>query len=88
MSVLVTVFIQAVIIFVIPVERIDYNIWRCNIIRVDYKVIEFYKTDMPNDDAGVMEFMKTATVEEILANEDLWDEDLSRFADKIKELTR
>ena len=52
------------------------------------KLIEFYKTDMPNDDAKVMEFMKNATVEEILANADLWDEDLSRYADKIKELVK
>ena len=49
------------------------------------KLIEFYKTDMPNDDASVMEFMKNATVEEILANKDLWGEDLTRYADKIKE---
>ena len=48
------------------------------------KLIEFYKTDMPNDDAKVMEFMKKATVKEILANTDLWDEDLSFLAEAIE----
>ena len=32
------------------------------------RLIEFYKTDMPNDDKDVVEFMKKASVEEILAN--------------------
>ena len=41
------------------------------------KLIEFYRTDMTNDDADVTAFMKTATVGEILANEKLWGEDLS-----------
>lgn len=49
------------------------------------KLIEFYKTDMPNDDKDVMEFMKNASVEEILANTNLWDEDLSFLADAVKE---
>lgn len=40
-------------------------------------LIKFYKTDMPNDDIDVMEFMKKATTKEILANEKLWGEDLS-----------
>ena len=48
------------------------------------KLIEFYKTDMPNDDAKVMEFMKKATVKEILENTDLWDEDLSFLAEAIE----
>lgn len=41
------------------------------------KLIEFYRTDMTNDDADVTAFMKTATVGEILANTGLWGEDLS-----------
>ena len=41
------------------------------------KLIDFYKTDMPNDDAEVMRFMKESTVKEILSNTTLWDEDLS-----------
>ena len=48
------------------------------------KLIAFYKTDMPNDDEKVMKFMKEASVEEILANKELWDEDLSFLADEIK----
>ena len=48
------------------------------------KLIEFYKTDMPNDDAGVMTFMKKASVEEILKNTSLWGEDLSYLKDGIE----
>ena len=48
------------------------------------KLIEFYKTDMPNDDAGVMAFMKKASVEEILKNTSLWGEDLSYLKDGIE----
>ena len=47
------------------------------------KLIEFYKTDMPNDDAKVMEFMKNSDVKTILAYTDLWDEDLSFLADEV-----
>lgn len=48
------------------------------------KLIEFYKTDMPNDDAGVMAFMKKASVDEILKNTSLWGEDLSYLKDGIE----
>ena len=48
------------------------------------KLIEFYKTDMTNDDKDVTEFMKKASVAEILANEKLWDTDLSYLADEVK----
>ena len=41
------------------------------------KLIDFYMTDMTNDDPSVTAFMKSATVGEILANEKLWGEDLS-----------
>lgn len=41
------------------------------------KLIEFYRTDMTNDDPAVTAFMKTATVAQILSNTALWDEDLS-----------
>lgn len=47
------------------------------------KLIAFYKTDMPNDDAAVIEFMKKSTVEEILSNTDLWVEDLGFLAEEI-----
>ena len=47
------------------------------------KLIEFYRTDMTNDDAGITEFMKTATVAQILANTSLWDTDLSFLESEI-----
>ena len=48
------------------------------------KLIEFYRTDMTNDDKDVTAFMKTASVGEILKNEKLWDEDLSYLESEIK----
>lgn len=48
------------------------------------KLIDFYRTDMTDDAADICEFMKTATVDEILANEKLWDKDLSYLADEVK----
>lgn len=47
------------------------------------KLIEFYKTDMTNDDKEVTEFMKNSDVATILANTKLWDCDLSFLADEI-----
>ena len=47
------------------------------------KLIEFYRTDMTNDDKDVVEFMKTASVKEILQNENLWGEDLSHLESEI-----
>ena len=47
------------------------------------KLIKFYKEGTPNDDEKVMEFMKNASVSEILANKDLWDEDLSFLASEV-----
>lgn len=47
------------------------------------KLIKFYKEGTPNDDEKVMEFMKNASVSEILANKDLWDEDLSFLAEEV-----
>ncbi len=47
------------------------------------KLIDFYRTDMTNDDAKITEFMKTASVEDILANKDLWDVDLSFLKDEV-----
>lgn len=41
------------------------------------KLLEFYKTDMTNDDPAICEFLKTATTAEALANESLWGQDLS-----------
>ncbi|MBQ8807710.1 MAG: tagaturonate reductase, partial [Clostridia bacterium] len=48
------------------------------------KLIDFYRTDMTNDDKEVCEFMKNASVEEILANTTLWDQDLSSLCSEVK----
>lgn len=40
-------------------------------------LIAFYRTDAANDDAAVMEFMKTASTADILAKTEYWGEDLS-----------
>lgn len=54
-----------------------------NLIKSFAKLIEFYKTDMPNDDAKVMEFMKKSDTKDILANTELWGEDLSFLYDEV-----
>ncbi len=48
------------------------------------KLIDFYRTDMTNDDKEICEFMKVASVEDILANTKLWDKDLSYLACEVK----
>lgn len=48
------------------------------------KLIEFYKTDMTNDDPKVCEFMKNSDLAEILANVELWGEDLSCLVEDVK----
>ncbi len=48
------------------------------------KLIEFYKTDIPNDDKEICEFMKNSDVKTILANEKLWGEDLSKLSDEVE----
>ena len=47
------------------------------------KLLEFYRTDMTNDDEEITRFMKTASVSEILRNKDLWDEDLSYLEKEV-----
>ena len=47
------------------------------------KLIDFYRTDMTDDDKEITEFMKTASVKEILANEKLWGEDLSYLENEV-----
>ena len=47
------------------------------------KLIEFYKTDMTNDDKDVVEFMKNHNTAEILANPALWGQDLSFLVDEV-----
>ena len=48
------------------------------------KLIEFYKTDMTNDDPDVVDFMKNHSTVEILANAELWGEDISFLAEEIE----
>lgn len=48
------------------------------------RLMEFYKTDMPNDDKDVMKFMKESDAKTILSNEKLWGEDLSYLASEIE----
>ncbi len=48
------------------------------------KLIEFYKKGTPIDDAKIIEFIKNASVAEILANSELWDEDLSYLAKDVE----
>ena len=47
------------------------------------KLIEFYKTDMTNDAPEVVEFMKNNDTAAILANAELWGEDLSRLTPEV-----
>ena len=47
------------------------------------KLIEFYKNGEPNDAPEIMDYMKKASIGEILANAELWGEDLSRFASEV-----
>ena len=47
------------------------------------KLIDFYRTDMTNDDEKITKFMKTASVSEILSNTELWDEDLSYLEKEV-----
>ena len=48
------------------------------------KLIDFYKTDMTNDDPDVTRFMKESSVAEILANTSLWGEDLSFLKEDVE----
>ena len=48
------------------------------------KLIEFYKTDMTNDDPDVVAFMKKSDVREILGAEELWGEDISYLTEEVE----
>ena len=48
------------------------------------KLIEFYKEGTPNDGADVMEFMKNASLKQILENTEFWGENLSELEEEIK----
>ena len=47
------------------------------------KLIEFYRTDMTNDAPEVVEFMRSASVRDILAKTEYWGEDLSFMYDEV-----
>lgn len=47
------------------------------------QLINFYRTDMVNDDKEIAKFMKTAAVSDILSNEKLWGTDLSFLFDEV-----
>ena len=47
-------------------------------------LIAFYRTDAANDDAAVMEYMKTASAADILARIDYWGEDISFLLPSIE----
>ncbi len=48
-------------------------------------LISFYKTNESNDLPEVMEFMKNASVDEILAKVEYWDTDLSFLSSDVNE---
>ena len=48
------------------------------------KLIEFYKTDMTNDDPDVVAFMKSHSAADILANTALWGTDLSFLTAEVE----
>ena len=50
------------------------------------RLIEFYKTGTPDDDADVIKYIKTHTIPEILANKDFWDADLSFLSDEVEKV--
>jgi hypothetical protein len=47
-------------------------------------LIKFYKESTPNDDPAAIEFIRTHSVREILANADLWGEDVSFLAEEVE----
>ena len=48
------------------------------------KLIELYRTDMANDAPEVIEFMRSHTDAEILANRELWGEDISFLCEELE----
>ncbi len=49
------------------------------------KLIDFYRTDMTNDDPAIVAFMNTASVAEILAKTEYWGADLSFMLDEVSQ---
>lgn len=48
-------------------------------------LIAFYRTDKANDGADIVEFMKSASVEEIMKREDYWHADLTEMIPLVQE---
>ena len=48
------------------------------------KLIDFYRTDMTNDAPEITEYMKNASVAQILAREDYWGQDLSFLLEEVE----
>ena len=51
------------------------------------KLIDFYRTDMTNDDEDIVKFMKTASVHDILAKEEYWGQDLTFLEEAVAKHT-
>ena len=47
-------------------------------------LIAFYRTDKANDGAEIIEFMKTASVEDIMKREDYWHADLTEMIPMVQ----
>ena len=48
-------------------------------------LISFYRTDKANDGQEIMQFMKSASVEEIMKREDYWQADLTDMIPLVQE---
>ena len=48
-----------------------------------YNLIKFYKTDMPQDDQAIIDFMHNNDIKAILANTEFWGEDISFLYDEV-----
>ena len=48
-------------------------------------LISFYRTDKANDGEEIMQFMKSASVEEIMKREDYWQADLTDMIPLVQE---
>ena len=47
-------------------------------------LISFYRTDKANDGQEIMDFMKTASVEDIMKRQDYWHEDLTEMIPMVQ----
>ena len=61
-----------------------YNRMPENLLLAFGKLIDFYKTDKTNDSEEIAEFMKRATLGDILGNTALWGQDLSFLESEMK----